>query len=394
MTPEELRKMIKEYVSTAVADVVSEAQAKAQTNIPKELETMKDKPIIKAANDTRDAARCIRYLYLANNDPQRAAEIAKAEGADYIAKAMSSTDLTAGGALVPQEFSAAIIAELGAKAVLRKAGPKIMPLLNGSMILPAITTAPTSSYVTENSNITSTDAVTGDIQLVGKHLACVTPFSNQLLSRGGPAAERALIDSVVRSMSRKEDVVFIRSLGVSGEPKGLRYWAQDQAATNIIAANGTVSLANTLIDLGKIELALDNNNIDGDNLVWFFAPRTRNYLMNTAQTTTGETPFRNEMSTGKLYGKPFFTTTQIPVNLGGATNESEIYLVDMSSVVLGEEDSMRIDFSKEATYYDGSANQSAFAKNQSVVRALSSHDLVCEYRGLEVAVLTGVKWGT
>jgi len=60
--------------------------------------------------------------------------------------------------------------------------------------------------------------------------------------------------------------------------------------------------------------------------------------------------------------------------------------------VIGEQENMKVDFSREATYKDAGGNLvSAFSRNQSVVRVVAEHDI--GFRHLEGLVLgTGVTW--
>ena len=82
----------------------------------------------------------------------------------------------------------------------------------------------------------------------------------------------------------------------------------------------------------------------------------------------------------------------IPVNLGAGTNQTEIYFADWNDVVIGEQDNMTIDFSREATYVDAAGELvSAFARNQSLIRLVGNHDV--GFRHPEGLVLgTAVTW--
>ena len=75
----------------------------------------------------------------------------------------------------------------------------------------------------------------------------------------------------------------------------------------------------------------------------------------------------------------------------GNDNESEIYLVDFSQVLIGESQGLLVDSSQEAAYHDGSSVQAAFSLDQTVVRAIAEHDLGMRHdKG--VTMLTGVTW--
>ena len=99
-----------------------------------------------------------------------------------------------------------------------------------------------------------------------------------------------------------------------------------------------------------------------------------------------------ELAQGLLKGYPIAHTNTIPVNLGAGTNESEIYFADFNDVVIGEQDNMTIDFSREATYVDSTGTLvTAFSRNQSVLRLVANHDIGFRHpEGL--ALGTSVTW--
>jgi len=247
----------------------------------------------------------------------------------------------------------------------------------------------TGGYIGENANATHSQPVFGENILTWKKLAVLSAISNDLLRYNSPAADAVVRDDIVRSLSVTEDAVLIRSQGVGGEPKGLRYWA---AAGSIIAAN-TVSIANVTADLGKCLYTMLDNNVPVTKGVWLLAPRSHYYLV-TIRDAVGNLAFAPEMATGKLMGYPFFVTTSIPRNLtvGANADCSEVYFVNMDDVVIGDSQRLLIDVSSEAAYYNGSSVVASFSLDQTVIRAISEHDLVVRDPNA-VVVLTGVRWG-
>lgn len=93
-----------------------------------------------------------------------------------------------------------------------------------------------------------------------------------------------------------------------------------------------------------------------------------------------------------LWGFPFAVSTAVPTTLGAGGNESEVYLADFADVVVGERQNLIVDSSQEASYWDGSVTQSAYSRDETVVRAIIEEDLAMR-RDVAGAVLTGVTWG-
>jgi HK97 family phage major capsid protein len=392
--------LVRSLIRGEVADVIEERLAQV-SQAPQRRFTQ---PLTAGAKQVTDgdkplprghsAARCVRYMLRANGDAERAINMAYDCGDERIgdvwAKAMASQVLADGGALIPPEFSAEIIEELGAKAVVRKMGLTVMPMNTGSLTLPYFDTAATASYVGENANITASQPTTAQLQLSDKTLAALCPLSNSLLNNGGPRVDAAIKNHLVRVTRRKEDVTFIRSLGTANEPMGMRYQV---LAANVFSANGTINVANVTTDLGKAIDKLMALDVDLDGAGWLISTRTYRYLHQATDANSNRV-WRDEMDKGMLEGFPYAYTSQIPDNLGGATNESEIYFVSFPTMVLGENETLSMDVFPGGAYYDGSSVVSGISQNQTVIRLLAHHDLGCQQRGQEIAVIDTVKYGT
>ena len=117
-------------------------------------------------------------------------------------------------------------------------------------------------------------------------------------------------------------------------------------------------------------------------------------LMTTRVATTGDYAFRHEMSSGNLWGIPYLATTQVPINLtiGANADTSEIFLVDMNDVVIGDSEHLIIDASSEAAYEEGGSVKAAFSRDETVIRGIAEHDLVLR-RDVSVAIGKSVRWG-
>ncbi len=412
MNQDELKTYMKEYMAPmlkdiagpVVKDIVEEAQAKAsppqwadalfgQRKAEEPHEAPREKGL-----EFGSIIRATAAAKLAGQPPQYAIEALKKWGytstaktlEDYQSKALAAGDATAGGFLVPIQFSQDVIEVLRPKVVIRALGPTIMPMPTGTVQVPKITNGSTATYIGENANVVKTQQTMGQLTLTFKKLAALVPISNDLIRYSSPSADTVVRNDVVRALASRENSAFLRGSGTGAVPKGLRHWCPP---ANVIAANSTVNLANVTTDLGKLMLQLENNNIPLSNPAWIMAPRTRTYLM-TVQDGNGNFPFRPEMLTGRLWGYPFGSTTDVPINLtdGGGTNESELYFVDMADAVIGESERMMVDSSSEAAYHDGSNVIAAYSQDQTVIRAIEEHDFAMR-REESVAVLNQMTWG-
>jgi len=101
--------------------------------------------------------------------------------------------------------------------------------------------------------------------------------------------------------------------------------------------------------------------------------------------------FGPELATGRLNGWPVGVTNNIPDNLAAGTRgESELYLVDMADVVIGDRKQVEFKVSDSATFVDSSSTTvSAFDNDLLVIRAISRHDLIVRH-DFSIAVRTAL----
>lgn len=399
---EALVALIKTEIGSGVADLIKanleqamEPALKQQSEWLKGIAGGLSAPVEKEPPKA-DPAKCVAEMVFAvavgKGNPDRAHEWAKKSGYHpEVVKALAATDPTAGGFLVPTQFSTEIITYLRPQSVVRALGPVVIPMPTGTIRIPKVTTGSAATYVGENSNMTKTQPVFGQITLTHKKLAALVPISNDLVRFSSPGATEIVRDDLVRALAQRENQAFLRDDGTGAGPKGMRHWV---SGTNLLAATtGTVSLANVTKDLGRCIQALMDANTPFTRAGWIFSPRTYRYLT-TVQNTNGAFVFREEMVRGTLWGWPYRVSTQVPNNLtdAGGTTESEVYLADFADCAIGEAESLILDASAEAAYYDGSNVIASFSQDQTVIRAISLHDFAVR-RDTSVCVLYGVTWG-
>ncbi len=186
----------------------------------------------------------------------------------------------------------------------------------------------------------------------------------------------------------REDKAFLRDDGTSNTPTGFK--ATATTANRTVPWSGTASLSTVDAYLDSLILKLMQSNSLMISCGWGLSPRTWMYLYGLRDGNGNKV--YPEMAQGMLKGYPIQHTNAIPVNLGTETNESEIYFADFNDVVIGEDGSYTIDFSREATYKDGEGNLvSAFSRNQSLIRIVTEHDIGFRHpEGL--ALGTAVTW--
>lgn len=397
MTKEDLDALIKEVVGDELAEFRKQQEQKSQEPNAELIKALtggkqsgeEDKP-----EKGIRMARWIRAITVARGDVDKAAKFARDKwGDEEMAKSLVESTLEDGGALAPPEYAAEVIELLRARTVVRALGAVPMPMNGSSLALPYLSSGSSASYVGEVKNIPTSQPGTGMLQLNAKKLAALVPLSNDLLRDGGsaPQVDALVRNDLVREMSLREDLAFIRDDGTENTPKGIRYWTDDSHVFARTQAGSASTLAEATADLAKMVRLVEESDVALDSPGWIFTPRIKWWLM-SLRDGNGNFAFKDEMDQGTLFGFPFRTTTQIPNNLGGG-DESEIYFGDFSGMVIAENTQLLIEPFAGGAYHDGTNVVSGISTDQTVIRALARHDFGQRYRGVESAVLTTVDWG-
>jgi HK97 family phage major capsid protein len=197
-------------------------------------------------------------------------------------------------------------------------------------------------------------------------------------------------DDTVGAMALREDQAFLRDDGSAHTPKGLRYQVSTASPDHVIASAGK-TIADTTTDYSKAILAMRNAYVRFLKPAFFMSYRSKLFLQFLRDTNSNFV--YPEIAQGNWGGIPLFATTTIPDNLGGGSNESEIYLVDLADMIIGEGSSMEVQAFDGAAYHDGSAVQSGVSLDQTILRVLTHHDFGVRHNQ-SIYVLTGVLYGT
>jgi HK97 family phage major capsid protein len=330
--------------------------------------------------------RCVAASSLLHVSPIDYAE--RNLGDKLMARTLAAGIASSGGFLTPEELASEVIDLLRPRSVIRSAGPRILPMPSGNMSVGRINVGAQASYVGENQAAATGDETFGQVRLSARKLMARVGISNDLIRFASPQADALVRDDLVKQVAVAEDQAFIRGPGTQFSPKGLRYWAP---TANVIPANATINVTNTIADMASLVTALMNASVPMGKPTWLVSQRTWNYLYD-ARDSVGGFLFRNEMDRGVFRNYPMKWTQNIPQNLGVGANESEVYLVDFDEFMIGEVPGIIVDASSVASYTpDGSTMVSAFDNDQTVIRVIEQHDCAMRHDAA-VAVLTGVKW--
>lgn len=399
MNLEQIKAMVSETVKTAVGPIVTEALKplhERQNAWEEKILAGKDGRARTGMPDAEKGLTIARVaLALASFKGQvgPAVDYAKKVWGDdaLVVKALSTTDFSAGGSWLKPEYAEDFIELLDAKVVVTSFNP-IISRSDVPTTWSKTTGGSTAAYTSENANLVVSEMTTGDVTATTRELGAIVPISNKLIRATRGNADAIVRREMLKRVALRSDLAFIRGTGLSDTPKGLFTWCPAANKFNATQAGAAATLDEVTTDLGRAWLRLANNNVPMSNVGWIWAPRTTEYLRNLRDGVGGFV-YRDELNNGRLRGAPFRETTQIPTNLGGGSNESEVYLADFDEVVVQTSPEVMVEASGDASYTDqAGATHSAFQKNQTLIRVTTGNDLILRH-DLAVAVIEDVKWG-
>ena len=350
------------------------------------------------------AARALRAWALTGGDRKEAIAWAKSRWGDdepaLVCLGMTEKTLieggnASGGFLVSGDPAGELIELLRPRSVLRALGPQVITMNSDSKPVPRIAGGSTAGYIGENQPDQASDLTFQQLVLRVKKLRATVAISNELNDDADGSTDQMVISDIVESMAVTEDVNFLRGNGLSDGPRGLRYWAN---AANITASNaaddGTdPTLAEVRADISEMINALTDNNTRMIKPVWIMSNRSATFMKWNLVDGNNNLVFGPEMSGGNLNGWPVGVTNNVPNNLGGGTRGgSELYLVDMADVVLGDRKQVQFAVSDSASFVDSTGTTvSAFDNDLLVIRAIARHDLIVRH-DTSIAIKTTVPY--
>lgn len=304
----------------------------------------------------------------------------------------SITSLSGGGGdnTIDTPLMTEFIEFLYAASAFMAGGPRPVDLSYGSLDIPGGNASATAAYGAEATDIGYTAMTTRKVSLSAKHLRAITAVTNYLLEIS-PLSMAAIIgEDLAQAMAVARDAAGLRADGSGSNPTGIRSLTH---ASNIGAAAAATAptLAQVDTELKTAILAIENANIPVLRQAWVMAPRIKEHLA-FMRDGNGNYAFPQlQTASPTLRGRRVISSTQVPINLGAGTNESELYLIDFGHVLFGEAKGIQLTASTEGSYLDTTL-KSAFSRDETIIRATESHDFDMRHTKA-AAIRTAVQWG-
>jgi HK97 family phage major capsid protein len=278
-------------------------------------------------------------------------------------RALGASGDASGGYLVatqymPQEFIDYLVANM----VTRQAGGRELNGLMGSPVeIPRKTGKSTAYWTAENAAITASEMTFGNVTLQPHQCSTLTKVSNRLIRMSDPSIETLIREDLAETIGLELDRVALIGDGGDGEPIGIA----NTTGINTKSMNAVVTLALLEDMISTLEV---DNALKG-RLAWVFNPREWSIVraLLAAQQVNVRDPYGRDGVAGMLWGYPVYLSTQLRTNLGGATDEGEIFFGNWSDLLLGQWGAIEFAVSQHA--------DTAFAANQTWIRATIDVDV-------------------
>lgn len=282
-------------------------------------------------------------------------------------RALSYGTDSAGGYAVPEQYLAELIDLLRAKTVVMELGATEMSDLKGSPLkIPRLASGAAGAWVAENGTISAEDQTFEEVSLEPHQAAAMTKMSNRLVMLSSPSAEAIVRNDLMAALARLIDLAALRGTGASNQPTGIA----NTSGVTALTLSGDLDIDALYDTIYEIEL----DNADAGSLGWCFHPRTLNQLrkLRAGGSTTTDGPYLLQPDpaksvSGTLAGFPYRTTTQIPIDLGTAGDETELYFGNWKDLLVARWGGIEIRASQDAG--------TAFEANQTWVRAIAEVDI-------------------
>jgi len=255
-----------------------------------------------------------------------------------ITKALNEATNSAGGYLVPDEFSNQLLALIQAKTITMD-DLDVRQMISDVQYIPKITAGTTAYWITETGSITESNPAYGQITLTAKKIASLVQASSEVLEDNNIDLANHLVDQMAADLAVSIDgkiytgsCLTTGNTGAANPFYGLLHTASYSNAVDAVGnANQTgawgTGSAVTGADIALAGIAnaitevLQDNHEQPDVSYW--NPRTIGSLMKLTDSTTRPvlnmetfgSPLIAEGAIARLYGTKVKQSAQVPINL-------------------------------------------------------------------------------
>lgn len=317
----------------------------------------------------------------------------KAPHVQRVIKGLSGLTFSSGGALIPEDMANELIEALRASSVMRNMGIREMDMPTGSMRINRVKVPADPSAVQEGTGPNADTYTFEDVVLNAKKIMTIVPITKDLIEQASPTVDAFIAEDMQEAARVKEDLQLLRGDGTANQHLGLfelvkQYWA----LTNVFNSSGAGAAA-VIADLRKAMTQPRTNKVPERDPGWLWNHRSKIFLFTLLDANSNHI-FRDEITGGMLYGYKYGTTENIPQNLGGGSNESEVAFTDFGHLVIGNTRDLRVEVVDGAAYKNEAGNiVSAFTDDEVVIKTSLKSGFNSRHLGAETVLIEAVTWG-
>jgi HK97 family phage major capsid protein len=300
-------------------------------------------------------ATIMDFLGAVGGDP-RDADIA--EQRKLIKNAMSSTDPSSGGFLVPEEYRTEMLQLALSESVVRSRAT-VIPMTTLRVAIPTVDSTSNASSVyggivgywtEEGAALVQSQPRFGRVALEAKKLTAYTEIPNELITDSNPSAEAFVRQTFPGAIAWFEDIAFLTGTGV-GEPLGV---FNPLNSAIIAQAKETGQATTTILWENLVGMYARMLPSSLNNAVWVVAPDALPQLMTTALSVgTGGAPIGMANFDGQsgptmsLLGRPVIISEKVNATANSATSGGDVNFVDFRQYLVGDRMSMSAELSTD-----------------------------------------------
>jgi HK97 family phage major capsid protein len=248
-------------------------------------------------------------------------------------RALSEGTDSAGGFTVPTILSSQLIDALRAASVVQRAGAQTVPLTSDSQSIAKVASDPTPAFRNEAASIGESDPTFSTVTFTPRSLAVMVKCSRELLDDSLNIGT-ALPNIITSAMAAEMDRVALEGTGVAPQPTGLRL----QSGIGETALNAALSSYAPLLTAQTGILTANGGPVNA----MVMHPRDAGTLAGLTDTT-GQ-PLNVPPA---IAGVPMLTTSSIQVDAGAGNDESNLYVGNFTSLMIGMRNDIRVEVLRE-----------------------------------------------
>ena len=248
-------------------------------------------------------------------------------------RALAEGTDAAGGITVPVITSTRMIDRLRAESVVIRAGAQTVPLTSDQQKIARLATDPAPAFRAENAAITESDPTFDSVTFVPRSLALMIKISRELYE-DSLNLERELPRVMAVALAKEVDKIALLGTGTAPEPRGVL----NTTGVGATALGGALSSYAPLL-VAQTGIATANA---GPTTAIIGHPREFGDLATLADST-GQ-PLRKPDALSEI---PMLSTTAIPIDGGGGSNESTLFMGNWSNLMLGIRSGVRVEVLRE-----------------------------------------------